>query len=40
MIEDEIRLSDTSKLVPGLSETDLVQQLVNFPETPARLTCY
>ncbi|AEO55930.1 hypothetical protein MYCTH_2300271 [Thermothelomyces thermophilus ATCC 42464] len=28
MIEDEIRLADTSKLVPGLSETDLIQQLV------------
>ncbi|KAH6845023.1 CTLH/CRA C-terminal to lish motif domain-containing protein [Chaetomium sp. MPI-CAGE-AT-0009] len=28
MIEEEIRLADTSKLVPGLSETDIVQQLV------------
>ncbi|KAK4033739.1 hypothetical protein C8A01DRAFT_49718 [Parachaetomium inaequale] len=28
MIEEEIRLADTSKLVPGLSETDLIQQLV------------
>ncbi|KAL2131100.1 hypothetical protein VTI74DRAFT_5552 [Chaetomium olivicolor] len=28
MIEDEIRAADTSRLAPGLSETDLVQQLV------------
>lgn len=29
MIEEEIRLADTSKLVPGLSETDIIQQLVS-----------
>ncbi|EAQ92357.1 hypothetical protein CHGG_00592 [Chaetomium globosum CBS 148.51] len=28
MIEEEIRLADASKLVPGLSETDIIQQLV------------
>ncbi|KAL2143086.1 hypothetical protein VTI28DRAFT_365 [Corynascus sepedonium] len=28
LIEDEIRLADTSKLASGLSETDLIQQLV------------
>ncbi|KAK4241617.1 hypothetical protein C8A03DRAFT_12110 [Achaetomium macrosporum] len=28
MIEEEIRRADTSRLVPGLSETDLIQQLV------------
>ncbi|AEO62326.1 uncharacterized protein THITE_2106386 [Thermothielavioides terrestris NRRL 8126] len=28
IIEEEIRLADTSRLVPGLSETDLIQQLV------------
>ncbi|KAK3309108.1 uncharacterized protein B0T15DRAFT_491641 [Chaetomium strumarium] len=28
MIEQEIRSTDTSRLVPGLSETDLIQQLV------------
>jgi hypothetical protein len=30
IIEEEIRLADTSRLVPGLSETDLIQQLVSF----------
>jgi hypothetical protein len=29
MIEDEIRRADTSRLEPGLSETDLIQQLVS-----------
>lgn len=29
MIEEEIRLADASKLVPGLSETDIIQQLVS-----------
>ncbi|KAL2258188.1 hypothetical protein VTK26DRAFT_8617 [Humicola hyalothermophila] len=28
MIQDEIRMADTSRLVPGLSETELIQQLV------------
>ncbi|KAK4151441.1 hypothetical protein C8A00DRAFT_35928 [Chaetomidium leptoderma] len=28
IVEDKIRLADTSQLVPGLSETDLIQQLV------------
>jgi hypothetical protein len=30
MVDDEIRLADTSRLVPGLSETDLIQQLVSL----------
>lgn len=30
MIDEEIRLADTSRLVPGLAETDLVQQLVSL----------
>lgn len=29
MIEDDIRRADTSRLEPGLSETDLIQQLVS-----------
>jgi hypothetical protein len=29
MISEDIRLADTSRLVPGLSETDLIQQLVS-----------
>jgi len=32
LIEDEIRLADTSKLASGLSETDLIQQLVSSLE--------
>jgi hypothetical protein len=30
MVDDEIRLADTSRLVPGLSETNLIQQLVSL----------
>lgn len=30
MIEDEIRQTDASKLVPGLSETELIQELVSL----------
>lgn len=34
-VADEIRRADASKLVPGLSETELIQQLVsNYPGNP------
>ncbi len=34
MVEEEIRLADVSRLAPGLSETDIIQQLVSPPSKP------